>query len=125
LPPGWKFVHGCREPVPQILVAGGNIPEDRRRVARAFKAHVVLDFGSILAYIEYNFLGAGQIGKINLQYPFADAHAPDGAGGNIPLSDFFQGSHRAFTTVMTVLPVSYFTNNPAGPQGPGDGGSED
>jgi hypothetical protein len=47
------------------------------------------DFGSILAFIENNFLGSGAIGQINPQYQFADAHAPDGVGGNIPLADFF------------------------------------
>jgi len=51
----------------------------------------VHDFGSILAFIENNFLGPGEIGQINAQnqYLFADAHAPDGANGNIPLADFF------------------------------------
>jgi hypothetical protein len=35
------------------------------------------DFGSILAFIENNFLGPGKIGQINPQYTFADAFAPD------------------------------------------------
>jgi hypothetical protein len=47
------------------------------------------DFGSILAFIENNFLGSSQIWKINPQYKFADAFAPDGANGNVPLADFF------------------------------------
>jgi hypothetical protein len=84
------------------------------------------DFGSILAFIENNFFGAGEIGQINPQYPFADARAPDGANGNIPLSDFFGlGTARRFKSILTLNPQSYYTNNPAGPQGPGDGGSED
>jgi len=42
-----------------------------------------------LAFIENNFnLGIGNINAQN-QYLFADAHAPDGANGNIPLADFF------------------------------------
>jgi phospholipase C len=51
------------------------------------------DFGSILAFIENNFLGSGQIGNINRSnnYPFADAFAPDFRQQplNIPLADFF------------------------------------
>jgi hypothetical protein len=50
----------------------------------------VHDFGSILVFIENNFLSPGEIGEINAQnqYLFVDAHVPDGAGGNIPLADF-------------------------------------
>jgi hypothetical protein len=87
------------------------------------------DFGSILAYIEYNFLGTSKIGTINPQYKFADAHAPDYVpGGNVPLSDFFGlPTARPFTpiTVSPTHPLSYFTNNPAGPEGPGDNGDAD
>jgi phospholipase C len=86
------------------------------------------DFGSILAYIEYNFLGAGQIGKINFQnnYLFADGRAPDGANGNIPLLDFFGlASPRPFVHINTSHPETYFNNNPAGPEGPGDDGDPD
>jgi hypothetical protein len=86
------------------------------------------DFGSILAYIEYNFLGANQIGHINFQnnYLFADGRAPDGAGGNIPLQDFFSlTTRRPFVKINASYPESYFTNNPAGPEGPGDNGDPD
>ena len=87
------------------------------------------DFGSILAYIEYNFLGASQIGKINFQnnYIFADGRAPDYVlNVHIPLSDFFGlTTRRPFTRINTSRPVSYFTNNPAGPAGPGDNGDPD
>jgi phospholipase C len=48
------------------------------------------DFGSILAFIEHNFLGGNGIGKIGpTQYPFADAFAPELAAGFVPLADFF------------------------------------
>ena len=88
------------------------------------------DFGSILAYIEFNFLGRSGIGAINSQnsYDFADGHAPDATNGNIPLSDFFGlSTPRTFTVIptSTAYPLSYFTNNPAGPAGPGDDGDGD
>src|SRR6202042_151908 len=35
------------------------------------------DFGSLLAFIEYNFFGSDYIGQINPGYPFADAYAPE------------------------------------------------
>jgi hypothetical protein len=61
-----------------------------------------------------------------VSYPFAREFAPDGAGGNIPLSDFFPlPAARLFKKITTYNPLTYYTNNPAGPQGPGDGGSED
>jgi hypothetical protein len=50
------------------------------------------DFGSILGFIENNFLGFNNIGKINPQYPFADAFAPDyqrQQPTHVPLADFF------------------------------------
>jgi phospholipase C len=80
------------------------------------------DFGSILAFTEHNF----GTGFINPGYEFADFYAPDGGGGHIPLSDFFGlTTPRPYTPISVYHPVSYYTNNPAGPQGPGDGGSED
>jgi hypothetical protein len=83
----------------------------------------VHDFGSILAYIEHNF----GLGFINPAYQFADFHAPDSLNGtNIPLSDFFGlPTRRAFTHINTSHSLSYFTNNPAGPEGPGDSGDAD
>jgi phospholipase C len=90
----------------------------------------VHDFGSILAFIEHNF--GIQIGTINNpknNYPFADGFAPDEANANIPLSDFFGlNVARPFTPIITnttAHPVTYFTNNPAGPEGPGDNGDPD
>jgi hypothetical protein len=62
------------------------------------------DFGSILAFIENNFLPAGQIGKINPGYPFADAFAPDYApppNRHVPLADFFPlTTPRPFQAIM-------------------------
>jgi phospholipase C len=85
------------------------------------------DFGSILAFIENNF--GIPIGSINAQnrYPFADNFAPDWQNGkNIPLSDFFGlTTPRTFVPITVSHPVSYFTNNSAGPQGPGDEGAEE
>jgi hypothetical protein len=84
------------------------------------------DFGSILAFIENNFLGANGIGSINPSYRFADNYAPDGAGGNVPLADFFGlPTPRTFTPIPTYNPLTYYTNNPAGPAGPGDNGDPD
>lgn len=78
----------------------------------------VHDFGSILAFIENNFLGSTAIGGINAQnqYLFADAFAPDYQVRpfHVPLADFFPlVSARPFQAI--VLPpgapdASYFLN---------------
>jgi hypothetical protein len=88
------------------------------------------DFGSILAFVEYNFLGASGIGSINSQdkYPFADSFAPDWnhPQGNVPLQDFFLFPYRDFTAIPIDPPYNtptYFTNyqgDPLGPEGPDD-----
>ena len=66
------------------------------------------DFGSILAFTEYNF------GMKNITFPqnyYADANAPDNANGNISLSDFFNlSSPRSFTSITTPEPFSCFQN---------------
>jgi hypothetical protein len=57
-----------------------------------------------------------------------DNLAPGGGGSDIPLSDFFGlATRRPFLpiTVSPTHPLSYFTNNPAGPEGPGDNGDAD
>jgi len=84
------------------------------------------DFGSILAFIEYNFSGAGEIGQINPSYPFADNWAPDWnhPTGNIPLQDFFQFPYRGFTVIPVDPPYNtpaYFTSYQGDPQGPPGG----
>jgi Phosphoesterase family len=85
------------------------------------KPPYIHDFGSILAFIENNFLGSGEIGQINSQnkYPFADAFAPDYAPPpnlHVPLADFFplpQSQPRPFQAIA--LPpgapgANYFLN---------------
>ena len=80
------------------------------------------DFGSILAFIENNFFGLTGIGTINPQYQSADGHAPDSAGGNIPLSDFFPpGSPQQFRPISIPAgapDASYFINYMGTPQDP-------
>src|SRR5580692_864514 len=93
------------------------------------KAPYVHDFGSILAFTEWNFLGTSGIGKIGQDdYPFADEFAPEwqeGAGA-VPLLDMFPlTTARPFHQII-VPPgygvsyfQNYFTNNPsASPSGP-------
>jgi hypothetical protein len=59
-------------------------------------------------------------------HPFGDGFAPDEAKGNIPLSDFFGlTTPRPFVKINASYPASYFTNNSAGPEGPGDNGDPD
>ncbi len=88
----------------------------------------VHDFGSILAFIEWNFLGRSAIGTIDPQYPFADEYAPEWQQGlgTVPLLDFFPlTTPRSFTQI--IVPPSYnanyfqtyFTSNPGqSPSGP-------
>ena len=86
------------------------------------------DFGSILAFIENNF-GLGQIAPPNFSY--ADTNALDGAKGNIPLSDFFPGPYRGFTSILptnsqydTNYFLNYYSITGTQPQGP-DGDAMD
>jgi hypothetical protein len=84
------------------------------------------DFGSILAFIENNFLGSNAIGQIDPPYPFADAFAPELAAGVVPLSDFFPNTLPANFVPITVPTgydasyfQNYFVNNPTEtPDGP-------
>jgi hypothetical protein len=66
----------------------------------------VHDFGSILRFTELN------LGMQLIDSPYyADANAPDGANGNVPLSDFFSLSNqRSFTPIATPYPPSKFTS---------------
>jgi hypothetical protein len=91
-------------------------------------APYVHDFGSMLAFIEWNFkIPIGTVGSI--QYRFADYYAPEwnqGNGGAVPLLDFFPlASARPFQQIPipSGYPLSYFqnyfNNNPnASPSGP-------
>jgi hypothetical protein len=70
------------------------------------------DFGSILAFIENNFLGFGQIGQINPKYPFADAFAPDYQANppHVPLAEFFPlTSPRPFQSITIPAAWQYLT----------------
>jgi len=76
------------------------------------------DFGSILAFIENNFLGPTAIGTINEAYPFADNSAPDLRLQplHVPLADFFplpQNQPRPFQAITLPLgspDANYFIN---------------
>jgi hypothetical protein len=77
------------------------------------------DFGSILAFIENNFLGSNAIGTINAQnnYPFADNFAPDyqkPPSLHIPLADFFPLTtprpFQAITLPSGAPDANYFLN---------------
>jgi hypothetical protein len=91
------------------------------------KAPFVHDFGSILAFIEWNFrITIGTIGPE--QYPFADEHAPEWqqGSGTVPLLDFFPlTAARPFVPIVISSPYdvnyfqNYFINNPSEtPDGP-------
>jgi hypothetical protein len=85
----------------------------------------VHDFGSILAFIEWNFIGQNAIGTIGQGYKFADAFAPE-LPNNIPLRDFFPlTTPRSFVqiAVPSEYDVNYFqnyftTNTDETPDGP-------
>jgi phospholipase C len=91
-------------------------------------APYVHDFGSILAFIEWNFLGRNAIGTIDPPYPFADFYAPEWqqGSGTVPLLDFFTlTSPRQFVQIDVPSQYdvnyfqNYFTNNPSQtPDGP-------
>jgi hypothetical protein len=93
--------------------------------ASASTTPYIHDFGSILAFTEYNF-GMPQIAP-----PFyADANAPDNQNGNVPLSEFFRlRDQRNFTNISTDKPYTYFENHSQydptwAPDGPDAGDSD-
>jgi hypothetical protein len=59
----------------------------------------VHDFGSILRYTEVNF-GMSYIDSYDT-WQYADRNAPDNQNGNVPLSEFFTGPGRQFTSITT------------------------
>jgi hypothetical protein len=67
------------------------------------------EFGSVLAFIEWNFLGQAAIGQIDPPFPFADYYAPEWQAPKrtLPLLDFFPlyPTPRPFVAI----------NPPAGP----------
>ena len=105
-PNGWGcgYVYGFRVPllvlsqytqagyVSGALPSPGELPEYQH------------DFGSILAFTEYNF------GMQPIDKPFyADYNTLDSANENIPLSDFFSLSNqRNFTTISTPYNANFF-----------------
>ncbi len=120
---GCGYTYGFRVPlmVVSAYTKAGYVSGNTNTVGETQK--YVHDFGSILAFVENNFLGSGEIGKINPQYPFADAFAPDGIQGNIPLSDFFDtANYRTFTYIQPgiAMGTSYFMTFQRDPEGPDD-----
>lgn len=87
----------------------------------------VHDFGSILAFAEYNF------GMNPIDSPFyADVNALDNQPGNVPLGEFFNllNNPRNFTSISTEKNYTYFQkygqNNPGWvPTGPDDDSDSD
>ena len=98
---GCGYVHGFRVPFLVIsaymapVIQGpppqGYVSGDTRTPGGGEQAPYIHDFGSILAFIEYNFLGPSKIGQINPNYQFADAYAQEWISPlhAIPLADFF------------------------------------
>jgi len=90
----------------------------------------VHDFGSILAFTEWNF-GIKQIDQSGLN-GYADYNAPDWSADHqthVPLTDFFDLRwQRPFTNISTPYPASFFQGYYATydvlPTGP-DGGPDD
>jgi len=127
---GWgqNYTYGFRVPLLVVsaytqagYVSGSctsNCPQD--------VAPYVHDFGSILAFMEYNFLGWNAIGTIApSEYPVADYWAPDwnNPTNNVPLQEFFQHSYQDFTLIPTPpgYNASYFANYQGDPEGPPGG----
>ncbi|HEX8816497.1 MAG TPA: alkaline phosphatase family protein, partial [Terriglobales bacterium] len=91
-------------------------------------APYIHDFGSILAFIEWNFLGTGAIGTIGKGYQFADNFAPEwqAKSRTVPLLDFFPlTTPRQFVQILVPQGYGptyfqdYFANNPTqSPSGP-------
>jgi hypothetical protein len=89
---GCGYIYGFRVPllVVSAYTPAGYVSGSLPSPGETFP--YVHDFGSILAFIENNFLGSGEIGQINPAYQFADAFAPDYKAPpnlHIPLADFF------------------------------------
>jgi hypothetical protein len=107
---GCGYVYGFRVPllVVSAYTPAGYVSGDTRTHGETFP--YLHDFGSILAFIENNFLGFNAIGQINPQYNFADNFAPDYQPNppNVPLADFFpihQNQPRQFQPI--ILPPAW------------------
>ncbi|HXM20669.1 MAG TPA: alkaline phosphatase family protein [Terriglobales bacterium] len=113
---GCGYVSGFRVPflVVSAYTAAGYVSGTPSQGGKTFP--YIHDFGSILAFIENNFLGFNQIGQINPTYNFADNFAPDFKPNppHVPLADFFPlRSPRQFQPI-TLPPgapdANYFLN---------------
>ena len=110
---GCGYVYGFRVP---LLVVSAYTPAGYVSGALpspGMQPDYVHDFGSILRFTEVNFR-LDYIANPNPYY--ADYNARDngqhlGGDGNIPLSDFFQGSYRNFTNITPAagFSTSFFT----------------
>jgi phospholipase C len=109
-PNGWGcgFTFGFR--VPLLVVSpytkAGYVSGSCQLNCPNLKFPYIHDFGSILAFTEYNF-GMPFIDAADKGY--ADYNAPDNQHGNVPLSDFFSLSNkRSFTNIATPQPFNFF-----------------
>jgi len=134
---GCGYTYGFRVPllVVSAYTPAGYVSGNTTLPGGGFKYPYIHDFGSILRFIEKNF-SLNYVASPNPYY--ADYNAPDkgehlGGDGNIPLSDFFQGSYRIFTNIQPAAgkDADYFTgyfgrqeNQGQAPEGP-DGDDAD
>ena len=105
---GCGFTFGFR--VPLLVVSpytkAGYVSGSCQLNCPNLKFPYIHDFGSILAFTEYNF-GMPFIDAADKGY--ADYNAPDNQHGNVPLSDFFSLSNkRSFTNIATPQPFNFF-----------------
>jgi phospholipase C len=124
---GGQYVYGFR--VPLIVVSAYN---RHTRGVQGFTGYISsfnYDFGSILNFIEYAFGQSGnslaRVGPV--QYPYADAFAPDLLQGDpYSLSDFFDfsQSHPFQTITGAKYPPRYFINYKGLPEDPDDDGDD-
>jgi phospholipase C len=108
-PPAWGdgYTYGFRVP---LLVVSAYTPA-------GYVSNGILDFGSILYFIEQNF-GLGFIGPGTTRYSnYADYHAR----GRGKLQDFFGlAQPRGFVAIPTTTPLAYFLHAPRSAEGPDD-----
>jgi hypothetical protein len=108
-PPAWGdgYVYGLRVP---LMVVSAYTPAGH-------VSNAILDFGSILYFIEQNF-GLGFIGPGTTKYGnYADYHARDRG----TLADFFSlADARRFVAIPTTTTPAYFLHAPRSAGGPDD-----
>jgi hypothetical protein len=129
-PNGWGcgYVYGFRVP---LLVVSAYTPAGyisgicQNGSCQNNKFPFQHDFGSILRFTEINF-GLGFIDQSG-NNAYADRNARDNQQGNVPLSEFFPGPYRGFTSILPTnsqYDTNYFLNyygitgtQPQGPDG--------